>query len=112
MKIAVFLNEQGHTLPLGQPGFITLFTRDVTGWQRGESTPFALSWQQGLAEIRQQTLSMLATLHDCHHLVARDIHGALLAWLDGMGITMWKCSGDPMAFLDQMVRQIENAVTP
>ncbi|HHG8772011.1 TPA: Fe-only nitrogenase accessory AnfO family protein [Raoultella planticola] len=112
MKIAVFVDERGITAPLGQSGYVTVFTREEGQWQSGQAIPFALSPALTLSQIRQRTLSMLAELPHCRHFVASEIHGALLAWLDGMGLTMWKTSGRPEDFLDRIVAQIPPAPEP
>lgn len=112
MKIAVFVDERGITAPLGQSGYVNVFTREEGQWQSCQQIPFALSPTLTLGQIRQRTLSMLAELPHCRHFVASEIHGALLAWLDGMGLTMWKTSGRPEAFLDRIVAQIPPAPEP
>lgn len=111
MNIAVFLDQQGFTAPLGQSGVVTLYTRDGAGWRISQRVPFTLSRQMGLGEIRNRTMSMLAALPDCRHFVARDIQGALLAWLDGMGMTLWQCEGRPEAFLDRLAEHISERIT-
>lgn len=106
MKIAVFVDEQGVTAPLGQSGYVNVFTREEGQWQSCQHIPFALSPTLTLSQIRQRTLSMLAELPPCRHFVASEIHGAPLVWLDGMGLTMWKTSGRPEDFLDRIVAKI------
>lgn len=105
MKIAVFVDEQGVAAPVGQSGYVDVYTRDAGQWQRGQRIPFTLSPSLTLEQIRQRTLAMLAELAPCRHFVASEIHGALLAWLDGMGLTMWKTSGRPEVFLDRIAAQ-------
>lgn len=112
MKIAVFLDAQGRTAPLWQPGVVAVFTRDDHGWRACQSVPFALSPHMRLAEIRRRTQAMLSALPGCRHFVAQDIHGALLAWLDGMGVTMWRCRGEPSGFLDQLAERIPAPSAP
>lgn len=112
MKIAVWVDEQGMTTSLGQPGFVDVYTREQGQWLRCQQIPFALTGETTLSEIRQQTQGMLAQLPDCRHFVARDIHGALLAWLDGTGLTMWKTQGKPEDFLDHIAGQIPPVLEP
>ncbi|MEF3110792.1 Fe-only nitrogenase accessory AnfO family protein [Raoultella sp. WB_B2P2-3] len=112
MKIAVFVDERGITAPLGQSGYVNVFTREEGQWQSCQRIPFALSPTLTLSQIRQRTLSMLAELPHCRHFVASEIRGALLAWLDGMGLTMWKTSGRPEDFLDRIVVQIPPGPEP
>jgi len=109
MKIAVFVDELGMTAPLGESGFVNVFTREEGAWRICQRIPFALPSGLTLNQTRQRTLSMLAELPYCRHFVASEIHGALLAWLDGMGMTMWKTRGRPEDFLDRIVAQIPPA---
>ncbi|VDR27320.1 Fe-only nitrogenase accessory protein AnfO [Raoultella terrigena] len=109
MKIAVFVDELGMTAPLGESGFVNVFTREEGAWRICQRIPFSLPSGLTLNQIRQRTLSMLAELPYCRHFVASEIHGALLAWLDGMGMTMWKTRGRPEDFLDRIVAQIPPA---
>lgn len=112
MKIAVFVDERGITAPMGQSGYVNIFVQEQGRWQRCQQIPFTLSSTLTLNQIRQRTQSMLVEAPDCRHFVASEIHGALLAWLDGMGLTMWKTSGRPEAFLDRIVAQIPSAPEP
>lgn len=112
MEIAVFVDDMGQIAPLGQYGTVLLFTREVQQWRVCQQFPFALTPEMSLAEIREHTLSLLRQLHECRHFVARDIHGALLAWIDGKGLTMWKCIGRPLDALDRIAAQIPPATEP
>ncbi|PWC15816.1 Fe-only nitrogenase accessory protein AnfO [Brenneria roseae subsp. americana] len=99
MRIAVFVDPHGEIAPLFTPGVVRVFTRCGKHWQPVRDIPYELCQDMGLEEIRTRTLTMLAELAACRHFVALNIHGALLAWFDGMGITMWKCRGMPDACL-------------
>jgi len=112
MKIAVFVDEQGMTAAPGQPGWVKVFVDDGAQWQACLQLPFALSPALTLNETRQRTLAMLAELADCRHFVASHIHGALLAWLDGTGLTMWQGSGKPEDFLPRIAEQIPPEPAP
>lgn len=112
MKIAVFVDDAGWVAPLWQSGTVQLFTREAQQWRVCQQFPFALTPELSLAEIRERTLSLLAQLPECRHFVAQDIHGALLAWLDGKGLTMWKCIGHPLDALDRIAAQIPPAPEP
>lgn len=112
MKIAVFVDDVGQIAPLSQSGTVLLFTREVQQWRVCQQFPFALTTEMSLVEIREHTLSLLTQLPECRHFVARDIHGALLAWLDGKGLTMWKCIGRPLDALDHIAAQIPPATKP
>lgn len=95
MKIAVFVDQHGNIAPLFEPGGVRLFSRCGNRWQAVRDIPYALDHAMSLHEIRTRTLTLLEDMPGCHHFAARQIQGALLAWLDGMGVTMWQFSGRP-----------------
>ena len=107
MKIAVFIDDQGNTTSLYQPGRIWLYESSPSGWRVVREITFGLNVQMGLTEIRTLTLAMLADLDGCRHFVARSINGALLSYFDGMGVVMWKLDGEPLGFLPQIQHIVE-----
>ncbi|QWA11352.1 Fe-only nitrogenase accessory protein AnfO [Sodalis ligni] len=102
MKIAVFVDTEGKTASLYQQGTIRVYESLPSGWQPVREIPFGLREDMGLAEIRAHILAMLADLDGCRHFVARAINGAMLSYFDGMGIVMWKLTGDPVGFLPRI----------
>lgn len=110
MKIAVFINQDGEIAPLFEPGGVRLYSRCDNRWQAVGEIPYALNHQMSLSEIRTRTLTLLEEMPGCHHFVARQIQGALLAWFDGMGVTMWQFTGLPEDCLEVIytaVRQVQ-----
>lgn len=112
MKIAVFVDDVGQIAPMDQSGTVLLFAREVQQWRLCQQFPFTMTPEMSLTEIREHTLSLLAQFPECRHFVARDIHGVLLAWLDGKGLTMWQCIGRPLDTLDRIAAQIPPATEP
>lgn len=112
MNIAVWVDEQGMTTAPGKSGFVDVFSREQGRWRRGQHIPFSLTDELTLNEMRKRTLDMLAELPPCRHFVASAIHGAMLAWLDGSGLTMWRTQGKPEDFLDHIAEQIPPEPTP
>lgn len=105
MNIAVFLDPQGHVAPVTVPGRVTLFTRDNGHWRVCRQIAFDLSSCTSLTAFREQTLAMLAQLPACRHFVTRDVHGAPRAWFDGLGLTLWQCTGAVEQALDAIAQQ-------
>lgn len=105
MKIAVFLDAQGQVAPLTTPGMVTLFSRDSGHWLVYRKIAFDLSSCTSLEAIRERTLAMLAQIPACRHFVTRDVHGAPRAWFDGLGLTLWQCTGEPEPALDTIAQQ-------
>lgn len=114
LYIAAYLDPQGMITALGQPGVATLFVPLRSGWQCCREVPCPSTASMSLAALRQQTVTMLEALPECRHIVAREIQGVLLAWLDGRGITMWRGSGKPAPLLDGIAERIHasSPVTP
>ncbi|MBG6245662.1 hypothetical protein CS369_14320 [Candidatus Symbiopectobacterium sp. 'North America'] len=109
LYIAAYLDHQGMITALGQSGVATLFVEARSGWQCFREVPFPSTASMSLAVLRQQTVTMLEALPECRHIVAREIQGVLLAWLDGRGITMWRGSGKPAPFLDRIAERIHTS---
>ncbi|SFU16461.1 Fe-only nitrogenase accessory protein AnfO [Kosakonia arachidis] len=105
MNIAVFLDRQGQVAPLTAPGTVTLFSREHGRWQIVQKIAFDLSSCTSLDVFRERTLAMLAQLPACRHFVTRDVHGAPRAWFDGLGLTLWQCTGAPEPALDTIAQQ-------
>lgn len=114
LYIAAYLDQQGMITALGQPGVAALFVKAHSGWQCCRDVPCPSTASMSLVTLRQQTVAMLEALPECRHIVAREIQGVLLAWLDGRGITMWRGSGKPAPFLESIAERIYTAspVTP
>ncbi|WP_413721682.1 Fe-only nitrogenase accessory protein AnfO [Sodalis sp. RH23] len=107
MKIAVFIDAGGRAASLYQPGAVRVYESTADGWRPVADIPFTLRPQMGLSEIRTRTLEMLTSLDGCRHFVAAAIHGALLSYFDGMGITMWRLTGEPAGFLTRIRQFVE-----
>ncbi|HEY0211559.1 Fe-only nitrogenase accessory protein AnfO [Acerihabitans sp.] len=107
MKIAVFIDADGRAASLYQPGTVRVYETAADGWRQVMDIPFALHQQMGLSEIRTRTLAMLTSLDGCRHFVATAIHGALLSYFDGMGINMWRLTGEPAGFLSRIRQFVE-----
>lgn len=112
MNIAVFLDSQGQVAPLTAPGTVTLFSRNSGRWLIAQQVAFDLSSCTSLDVFRERTLAMLAQFPACHHFVTRDVHGAPRAWFDGLGLTLWQCTGAPERALDTIAQQQPVAPEP
>lgn len=112
MKIAVFIDTQGEIASVFTPGIVRVFTYYGDHWRPVKDIPYALGQEMDLTEIRTRTLAMLTELTACRHFVALDIHGALRAWFDGMGITMWQCRGSAQACLSAVYHSVRRRALP
>ncbi len=107
MKIAVLMDNDGHTTSLYQPGTVRVFESGPAGWLPVRDIPFSLEGLVALDDIRPRTLDMLRSLAGCRHFVASSITGAARSFFDGMGIVMWRLAGEPAGFLSQIQRRVE-----
>ena len=115
MKIAVFVDRQGHAATLWRASALACFSCDGGCWQAEQQLPVALSPEMSMAVIRETILALAAALPECKQVVARRFPGAIRAWLDGMGMTMWEGTGMPADFLDNItppVPPVMASVTP
>lgn len=103
MKIAVFVDRQGHAATLWQACALVCFYYDGGRWQVEQQLPVALSPEMPMAAIRETIIALATALPECKQVVARTLPGAIRAWLDGMGITMWQGAGVPADFLDAVM---------
>jgi Fe-only nitrogenase accessory protein AnfO len=109
MKIAVFMADNGRTVSLYEVGKVCVYEQQAAVWCKVNEIAFSINYRMPLADIRERTLAMLAQLHDCRHFIAREIHGALLSYFDGMGVSMWKLDGDPLSFFDAVRGRVEES---
>lgn len=97
MKIAVFINLRGEIATLFEAGNLTLFSDNSGVWLPVNEIPFQISEDTDLQQIRQQTWQLREAIRDCRHLVVQKIHGAQIAWFDGLGVQLWQDKGTVQA---------------
>ncbi|KEA52097.1 hypothetical protein DT73_14445 [Mangrovibacter sp. MFB070] len=106
MNIAVFLDKQGVTCGIWQAATLGLFAPRNTGWQAIVQVPLSVNRDMLPEDVRHQVMAAARALPGCRHIVASEITGAVKAWLDGMGFTMWQCAGRPEGFLERLNNQV------
>ncbi|KAA9000497.1 hypothetical protein FJU30_09645 [Affinibrenneria salicis] len=106
MKIAVFTNASGDSAALYDAGCVRVYRRGQDGWQVVDSFDWSLRPDMPLREVQAAARRLFEQLTGCHHFAAAAIPGALRAWFDGMGITMWQLTGAPLPALDHISQLI------
>jgi Fe-only nitrogenase accessory protein AnfO len=103
-EIAAFIGGDGRTVPLNEPGTVTVFRRERGTWVKTRETAFALDPAHGLRELRQDVSGLLAFLGDCRVLVAKSASGALYFELEKARCSVWEIAGAPAEFFDEVWR--------
>ncbi len=99
MKIAMFVDGKGNTLPFYSTGTVELYDQKQGKWVNAKSIPFSITEGMGLGEIRTTIRKMLSELDGCKIFVAAMIKGTPYTILEGMGMSIWKMKGKPVEYL-------------
>jgi len=113
-EIAVFCGAGGETVPLGDPGKLTVFRRCQGTWLIAREMEFFLAAPQGLQDLRRKMGEMLVFLGECKIFVASEVSGVPYFELEKAGFTVWEYPGDPSECLELICAQEEEkvALTP
>jgi Fe-only nitrogenase accessory protein AnfO len=103
-EIAVFLGGDNRTIPLNEPGTLTVFRRERGAWVKDRERAFALNPAHGLRELRNDVAGLVQFLSPCTVLVAKTASGALYFELEKAKFSVWEIAGTPPEFLDQVWR--------
>jgi Fe-only nitrogenase accessory protein AnfO len=103
-EIAAFLGDDGRTVPLNEPGTMTVFRRERVSWVRTREIAFAVNPAQSLREIRLDVSALLGFLVPCTIIVAKSASGAVYFELEKARFSVWEIAGLPPEFLDQVWR--------
>ena len=107
MKIAVFVDRNGNTLPFYETGTVELYDRDGSRWYCKNKIPFGTDEKMRLSQIRSIILEMVYQIEDCKIFIAKTIKGLPYTIFEGLGISIWKLDGAPTGFLDYVMEQEE-----
>ena len=108
MKIAIFMDSNGETLPFGESGTVELYDRDGEDWYCINCIPFKPDRAMNLNLLRQCIYKMASQLDDCKLLVVKKTHGIFKAILEEeLGMHVLTFDGSPLESLDQIREQRE-----
>jgi Fe-only nitrogenase accessory protein AnfO len=99
-EIAVFIDNQGRTGSLGQPGRVRVYRRWRKTWTEAREREFSLEAAGGLKGLRRQMAELLAFLGDCRIFVAASLSGVPYYELEKAGFNLWEESGEPHTYLE------------
>lgn len=108
-EIAVFHGSDGLTLPLGEPGTVTVYRRREGRWDIARQTAWELDAGRGMKELRRQMAGLLEFLGSCKVFVARSVTGLPYYEMEKAGISIWEVSGQPREFLTDIALRDEEA---
>ena len=111
MKIAVFMDSNGETLPFGEAGTVELYDRDGEDWYCINCIPFKPDRAMNLNLLRQCIYKMASQLDDCKLFVVKKTQGIFKAILEEeLGINVRTFDGSPLESLDQIREQREKEI--
>jgi Fe-only nitrogenase accessory protein AnfO len=101
-EVAVFLDNNGRTGALGEPGRVCVYRRRQKTWTVARETEFTLTGEGGLKGLRRQLGGLLAFLGECRIFVARSLSGVPYYELEKAGFNIWEQDGEPLAYLEEV----------
>lgn len=109
MKIAALVDGCSCCLPLHGAGSIRVYRAISDGWIIDQTFGFSLQECRTIEETRERVIDLVSNLTSmgCHDLLVAHAEGFLRAILDGLGMTLWRMSGQPDARLDQLKQLIQ-----
>lgn len=107
MKIAVFIGDNGMTLPFNQCGITRVYKKEKDAWEIEKEISFEISDSISMNEIRNNVKNMAESLEQCGVFAAKEVNGIYYTILDGMGFSIWKVEGRPEDFLDVILEDEE-----
>ena len=110
MKIATFVNQEGHVAGLYESGLVRLYNQSSGVWTKEKEFPLELSRDMGLAEVRVKLRNMVSQLEDCHIFLAGEVKGVPYAILEGMDFNIWKSQGPVVEQLDFVAAKEQEAI--
>ncbi|MDR2691545.1 MAG: hypothetical protein LBB73_04505 [Dysgonamonadaceae bacterium] len=111
MNIAVFMDNNGETLPFGEAGTVELYERDNDGWYCVSCVPFKPDRTMNLKLLRQCIYKMASQLGGCKIFIVRKTQGIFKAIVEEeLGIHVRTFDGSPLESLDQIREQWEREI--
>lgn len=109
MKIAALVDPRSCCLPLHAAGTIRVFSHLSAGWTIDQEFNFSLKDCRTIDETRARVIDLVSNLTamGCHDLLVAHAEGFLRAIFDGLGMTLWRMTGQPDAMLDQLKQLIQ-----
>ena len=104
-EIAVLAGSDGRTVPLNEPGTVTVYRRVLGTWTADRSLPFSLPECGGLAGLRRTMGDLVAFLAGCRAFVTASASGAAFFELEKARCPVYEIEGTPETFLDSVWRE-------
>ncbi|MFZ3172885.1 MAG: Fe-only nitrogenase accessory AnfO family protein [Carboxydocellales bacterium] len=104
-EIGIYMNVQGETASLNEPGRIVVFQKKQGQWSITREQPFNPGKSVGLAGLRRKMEELISFLADCRIFVGFSIVGITYFSLEKAGFSIWEFHGKPEEFLDYIQEQ-------
>jgi Fe-only nitrogenase accessory protein AnfO len=108
MKIAIFVDDNGETLPFAAAGTVELYDKDSDDWYCLNCVPFKPDRTMSLKFLRQYIYNMASQLDGCKLFIVKKAQGIFKVILEEeLGITVRTFDGSPLESLDRIREQWE-----
>lgn len=93
MKIAAFLNYEGHIQPFYSSGSVAIYSSNGSEWECVNQIPFDVSLENSLSDIQMKIKLLVSEFDGCNLFILETIKGLPLALLQESGVGVWKSPG-------------------
>lgn len=107
--IAVFVDANGETATLEEPGRIIVYQKKQGQWQELRARNFSLEQAKGVRALRAGIAEIVGFMAGCKIFVGRSIIGLPYFELEKAGYSIWEFTGKPKDFLDHVLLKEETA---
>lgn len=107
--IAVFLDDQGNTASMYDPGTIQVYRKHQNQWTVTREMALFLQKGLGLGGLRKAMEEVVQFLGDCKIFVAAGVVGIPYFALEKAQCSVWEFEGNPREFLNYVLDQEEIA---
>jgi len=107
MKIAVFVDKNGKTVPFHEKGTIELYVCQENSWWCAKRIQLGKDEGISLADVRSRIHNVASEIEGSKFFVVETIRSISIAIFEANGITIWKVQGNAYEALDYIKEQEE-----
>jgi Fe-only nitrogenase accessory protein AnfO len=107
MKITAYVNRQGESLPVQEPGLLRLYAQENGVWSPISETACAGISARSITEITTQTTQLGDLLDGVEALLVRDVKGIAVTLLQNRGLCLWRVDEPLEPALDAVREELE-----
>lgn len=104
-EIALYVNNSGEIIALGEAGFIRIFFKDKNKWNIKKEMSFEFSTTSQKENTGLYTRKISEVLEECKIFVAKDIPDLIYMILSNLGVSTWKMEGEQYKILEYVMEK-------